>query len=277
MLNCIKCELKKISYYPLLLLVIVSMELLFLVAIGYQNNNGVGLTVAELFLAQKQTLLSNVDMNRYSIWYGSLSRWQTLIMPMLLGINYSFLSSYERKSNAVRFMLIREGKCTYIFSKIISGAIWGGAVFTLSYLFFCGIVYAKFPSVQEYGMTFDELYGTTEIYAVYTRILKSFFYGVFVMVIPIIVSSVFKDRYVLICVPVMLKFSLDQLLMKTMVIGIENENQFLIKMASDLSLESIINGQTISWYSVGTMIILYILAYFMMTKFTTMGDTYGFE
>ncbi len=65
--------------------------------------------------------------------------------------------------------------------------------------------------------------------------------------------------------------------MKIMVIGIENENQLMIRVASDTSMESIVNGQAISWYSIASMIVLYVLAYLLMMKFIANGDAYGFE
>ena len=271
----IKCEISKIFYFPLFLVSCIGIVIVCLLSDCYFSG-GRGYTVIELMLGSLSLdMLNDVNLNCFAIWKAGFGIWSYLLLPLLLGISYLFVLSAERQSGAVRQILIREDNFSYCLSKLISASVYGGVTLAVGYGLYGLIVWRFFPSLSLYQEELRTMYmeyymPDGVIWFVVRRVAGTFLYGMFLSFYTVGVSIFAVDRYILMCLPMMLGYIYSQAVTKIEYDAFSrNRFPFADKLQS-LRPENIIEiGPNMAWvctFLLMVIIFIVLLGIFWLTR-----------
>ncbi len=282
----ITCEIKKSLFIPFFCLSCVGVILVCLLSVGYTTPRGQNYMILELLLfLKRETMLTDVNLNRYEIWNRGIGTWTQLLLPFLLSIGYLSAISNEKQTGIDRLMLLREGNLKYSVSKAVSAMLSGGIIMLTGYFVFGLIVYVRFPSIHAYSVESMDAY--LELYPAFNEMLLcmkncvgTFMYGMSVNAFAFLVSILFMDKYILLCLPVMLKYIWGQAIMKIEINAINKAQDTVLNICAGLRPESIlrINKDTYWVVSLVITLVIYILGICInMCILKKKGDGFGFE
>lgn len=284
-MHSIISEIKKSLYLPLFILVCIGVACVCCFGEGYISANGKSYTIMELLLfLRSDVMLTDVSLNRYNIWICGIGTWTQLLLPFLLSIGYLYTISNEKLSGFNRMLLVRETNIKYCVSKLMAAILSGGIILLAGYLIFGILVYMRFPSIYEYSMDKQELYmemnpGFQEPVFCLIRCLRVFLYGMFINAFAYLVSIFFRDKYILICLPIMLKYIWGQGVMKLEIDAMSKGSNAVLTFCSGLRIESILNYSVSSWRMTLLLICLIYLIGFSLNLYLLKkrGEGFGFE
>lgn len=215
MFHEIKLELKKNIYVPYIFIEIIGIIILCLSATGETDMNGKQISIFSLIF---QELPANTDVlkSALSLWQAGIGGWLVVFAPMLLSMGYILLISEERRNGQIRFHILRSGNWKYCISKLCSGALAGGIVFLIGYALFGLLMLVRFPSIRTFSAEEQEilLMGSSISVVIIKKLIGAFLYGMFGSVFGIGVAIVFRDKYMLVCLPFMINYIYQQILTK---------------------------------------------------------------
>lgn len=284
-MHSIISEIKKSLYLPLFILACIGVVCVCCFSEGYISANGKSYTIMELLLfLRSEAMLTDISLNRYDIWICGIGTWTQLLLPFLCSIGYLYTVSGEKLSGFNRMLLARETNLKYCVSKLMAAILSGGIILLAGYLLFGILVYMKFPSVYEYSIDKLELYiemnpGFQEPAFCFIRCLRVFLYGMFINAFAYLVSVFFRDKYILICLPIMLKYIWGQGVMKLEIDAMSKGSDVVLNLCSGLRIESILNYSASSWRMTLLLICLIYLTGFCLTLhlLRKRGEGFGFE
>ena len=215
MFHEIKLEFKKNIYVPYIFIEIIGIIILCLSATGKTDMNGKQISIFSLIF---QELPANTDVlkSALSLWQAGIGGWLVVFAPMLLSMGYILLISEERRNGQIRFHILRSGNWKYCISKLCSGAFVGGIVFLIGYSLFGLLMLVRFPSIRTFSAEEQEilLMGSSISVVIIKKLIGAFLYGMFGSVFGIGVAIVFRDKYMLVCLPFMINYIYQQILTK---------------------------------------------------------------
>ena len=215
MFHEIKLEFKKNIYVPYIFIEIIGIIILCLSATGETDMNGKQISIFSLIF---QELPANTDVlkSALSLWQAGIGGWLVVFAPMLLSMGYILLISEERRNGQIRFHILRSGNWKYCISKLCSGALAGGIVFLIGYALFGLLMLVRFPSIRTFSAEEQEilLMGSSISVVIIKKLIGAFLYGMFGSVFGIGVAIVFRDKYMLVCLPFMINYIYQQILTK---------------------------------------------------------------
>ena len=215
MFHEIKLEFKKNIYVPYIFIEIIGIIILCLSATGETDMNGKQISIFSLIF---QELPANTDVlkSALSLWQAGIGGWLVVFAPMLLSMGYILLISEERRNGQIRFHMLRSGYWKYCISKLCSGALAGGIVFLIGYALFGLLMLVRFPSIRTFSAEEQEilLMGSSISVVIIKKLIGAFLYGMFGSVFGIGVAIVFRDKYMLVCLPFMINYIYQQILTK---------------------------------------------------------------
>lgn len=279
-------EIKKSLYLPLFILSCFGVALVCCFSEVYISASGKTYTIMELLLfLRRDAMLTDIFLNRYDIWVHGIGTWTQLLLPFLISTGYLYTISNEKMSGFNRLLLIRESNFKYGISKLAAAVLSGGIILSAGYLFFGILVYIKFPSFYEYSVEQQEFYmamhpGFQEAAFCFRRCIGTFLYGMCINVFAYLVSVFFRDKYILICLPLMLKYICGQVIMKIEIDAMNKGKDAVLNLCSGLRMESVLNiNQSGYWGMALFLIFLIYLAGFCLTLhiLKERGEGFGFE
>ena len=279
-------EIKKSLYLPVFILSCLGVALVCCFSEGFTSGSMRTYTIMELLLfLPKDAMLTDISLNRYEIWMRGIGTRTQLFLPFLLSVGYLYTISNERQSGFSRVNLVRENNLKYSISKLAAAVLGGGIIMTVGYVFFGMLVYIRFPSICEYSADSMKLYmemnpDFQETAFFFWRCARIFLYGVCSNIFAYLVSVFFRDKYILLCLPLMLKYIWGQAVMKAGMDAMNKGNETALKLCSALRIENILNtGQ--SAYQGLTLLLVFMLylAGVVLTLCLTekRGEEFGFE
>lgn len=139
--------------------------------------------------------------------------WFTLFAPIITAFCFVPTMCAEREENAVRFQIFRTSKLKYGISEFLSGMISGGTAVALGYIIFCGAAAVLFPGVSQmsgYEAEFlkDITFGFPKL------VLGIWLFGAFWSVPAMFLTSVLRNKYLIMCIPFFAKYALSQTVQK---------------------------------------------------------------
>lgn len=145
------------------------------------------------------------------LWKCGIGDWLLVFLPLLSTFGYIVLNAEERQSGQIKFLLIRMGNLRYCVSKVLSGALIGGFTFVAGYLIFGVFMLILFPSFGAFPADSQSIYmelyfGNTVFLYVLKRLTGVFLLGIFSSVFGIGVAMIFRDKYMLMCLPFLLNY-----------------------------------------------------------------------
>lgn len=284
-MHSIISEIKKSLYFPLFILSCIGVVCVCCFSEGYISANGKSYTIMELLLfLRSDVMLTDISLNRYNIWICGIGTWTQLLLPFLLSVGYLYNVSGEKQSGFNRMLLVRETNIKYCVSKLMAVILSGGIILLAGYLLFGILVYMRFPSVYDYSVDKLKLYmemnpGFHEPAFCFIRCLRIFLYGMFINVFAYLVSIFFRDKYILICLPIMLKYIWGQGVMKLEIDAMNRESNAVLNLCSGLRIESILNYSVSSCRITLLLISLIYLIGFCLTLYLLKkrGEGFGYE
>ena len=165
---------------------------------------------------QEQQANTDISKSALALWQAGIGGWLVVFAPMLLSMGYILLISEERRNGQIRFHILRSGNWKYCISKLCSGALAGGIVFLIGYALFGLLMLVRFPSIRTFSAEEQEilLMGSNISVVIIKKLIGVFLYGMFGSVFGIGVAIVFRDKYMLVCLPFMIKYIYQQILAK---------------------------------------------------------------
>ncbi len=274
MKNSIFQELKKLGYFPYVVLAEVCIILLCFCSEGSIGNYGESCSIIAMMLDSTGRFGNEIEESSFLLWKKGMGTWLMLFLPFIVTIAYITVSTSERKSHALRTQIIREGKLNYVVSKVISGFIYGGGILVIAYMVFGFFMITAFPSFtafdQESQQFYLGVYGYNSlIEAVVKQLFGVFLYGGFSAVFGIAVTIFSEDRYILLCIPFMLSYMWNQVITRIMLDIYATGND--VGWVSSLQISNIVNvGLNQQWLlTAGLMIVIYtiiIIVFYIFLK-----------
>lgn len=184
----------------------------------------------------------------------ALMGWFTLFAPIIAAFCFSPLMCAEREENAVRFQIFRTTKLKYSIAEFFTGTISGGLAMALGYAIFCCAAMMMFPDVSEMTDSAAEILMNSSFDFPNTA-FHVWLYGAFWSVPAMFLTSVLRNKYLIMCIPFFVKYGFSQTYQKILgnAISSENFDEKAIKLAN------FINPDGILWISETTRLNVVIL------------------
>lgn len=223
----------------------------------------VGMTVLLLFAAEVYTDYDT--KNRYSVFRAitSLSReelcahqelcnvmviqnarggWFTLFAPIITAFCFVPTMCAEREENAVRFQVFRTSKLKHSVTEFFSGVIAGGFAVMLGYAVFSGAAVVLCPSA--FQMTgFDAEFIKEMTVSFPKLVLGVWLFGMFQSVPAMFLTSVLRNKYLIMCIPFFAKYALTQSVQKMSLnafADIENIDETMLKISNTINPDGLL-------------------------------------
>lgn len=287
---CMISEIKKSLYIPFFIISCVGVVFICLLSEGYTSASGKSYTIFELLLSlRRDVMFVDIFLNRYEIWMKGIGVWTQLLLPFLLSIGYLSVVSGEKQTGMNRLLLIRENNLKYSISKVFSAMLSGGIIMFVGYLLFGLVVYAKFPSIQEYSKNdlnrYLEFYqgfhqDFHEVSFCFSRCVDVFLYGMCVNIFAYLVSIFFTDKYILFCLPIMLKYIWGQAVIKIELDAMNKGQETLLNLCAVFRIENILNRNSSVYWVTSLLFIfaVYLLGLHLhMYLLRKRGDGFGLD
>lgn len=260
MIRNIRLEIQKILHLPYLLLSVSGIIALCLTATGETDAVGRQISIFSLMIRPEDADSQHVVLE---LWRAGIGGWLIVFAPMLLTMGYMIALSGERQNGQIRFALMRSGKLRYCISKVCGGALAGGIILLIAYAVFGLLLMIRFPSLSTLSVEEQEFYlmGSTLAVEVAKRMFGAFLYGMAGSLFGIGVAIVFRDKYMLICLPFMINYIYQQVLSKLSLEYMVAENYEKVTWIEAMKPESIMNisGNVIWLIPFVVMLVLYVV------------------
>ena len=240
-INTLRQDTRKIfTSYGFWLSTILTTLLLFSTCIYKDETNNALSVIGVLINYNKTFLLNNIEFCSMVVFKKSSSSTLDIFIPIIAALPYIPLFLDERNSGLIRSCIYRTGKLRYYLSKFVSSLIGGGCAIALGYMIFGVLIFFLFPSKNEYSVNLSQMYdcvitncGSSSLTSIYNKfgeiaiiipqILSMFLYGAIATLPAFILSSLLRNKYLLMCIPFILKYMYDQIILKLSI----NPNTFI--------------------------------------------------
>ena len=205
-------EIKKQNYLLIFIIEIIGIICTCISSSCYTDEKGKTYTVLGMIFNTDGIDMSNyISLNQIEVWRCGFGTWSYILLPLFVGLGYIYVISEERKNGMLCSILIRESRMQYCISKMVSCMITSGFLILLGYMIYGLIVMLVFPNLTDYSINdviyYMELTGIDSIVMyILKRLSLVFLYGICLGVYSFIVAIFFTDKYILICLPMMISY-----------------------------------------------------------------------
>lgn len=219
----------------------------------------------------REEMQKNLEMYDFTVMQNARNGWFSLFAPIITAFCFVPLICGEHDFNAVRFQIFRSSKLKFNLSRYFSGVICGGAAVSLGYAVFCGSVYLLFPHGAEFvDFQIMDYYDFNFIKA----LLGVFLFGAFWSMPAMFLTSVLRNRYIIMCVPFFLKYGLSQTvqrLSQSVFANLENINYDLLNIINILNPNALMyldNNSNAVWIVInyGIFSLIFLIGYLISEK-----------
>lgn len=213
---------------------------------------GVEETVIGMFTKySRKALLESSSLCSYAVFSGGFGVWAAMFAPVFAALSSISINVDERKSGMWRFSLQRSGKARFCGGSCAFVLISGGLTLMLGYGLFGILAAIMFPPLSAYpaeiaadfvGYTFRPGSAMEAIFnagglplCAAAQLCETFLFGMVSAAAAMLLSSFCENKYIVICTPFFLKYSLAQInsvLFMTASSDYENYNEKLLKFAN---------------------------------------------
>lgn len=156
-----------------------------------------------------EELAEEFEFCNISVVQNARSGWFMMFSPIISAFCFVPLMTVEREENAMRFQIFRTSKLKYFVSEFFAGAISAGTATALGYAIFAAIAFPLFPSVSEMSdFAALMLEGTTFNFP--ALLLGMWCFGAFWSIPAMLLTSVLRNKYLIMCIPFFIKYGLTQ-------------------------------------------------------------------
>ena len=203
-------------------------------------------------------MLSDISFCSFEVMRKGVGGWLSLFIPMISAFAFVPLVCDEYEAKSIRFEIFRSSKLCYYTSKFITACICGGLAVMLGFGLFTLTEYALFPDISEYEQGLIDSYHETLSYQypditqnLYVTIISKqliymFFYGMVSVAPAIMLTSIIRNKYLVLCIPFFLKYVLNQSCVKIQSQALSNYETVDMSL---LKFVSVINPDALSYLS----------------------------
>lgn len=171
---------------------------------------------------------SNVEMvlktggvNFYDVFLSQSVSYLWMFAPVLAGLPLSMLICGERKNSLTRFEVFRVGKMKYTIHKLLAGMVSGGFILAIGHIIYLIVLYlliyeTKDVDMYGFGMN-NDMINNSQICKfadakigmaglILLKLVSVFLYGMFSTVITFAISAFMKNKYMVLCVPMIINY-----------------------------------------------------------------------
>ncbi len=211
--------------------------------------------IKSLLTFNREYMLNNIELSAVYVSLHILNGWITMFIPIVAAFAYIPLICDEFESKTVRITVYRSSKLGYYSSKFITACISGGLSVLIGYIVSIILIFTLFPNTSEYSEDFQRIineyiksYYSDNINLNYIDILtlkcfEVFIYGTLAAVPAILLTSITRNKYLILCIPFFLKYAVSQTCMKLYAKAnsdFESTNERLLKVIDILSPDSLL-------------------------------------
>ena len=217
-----------------------------------KNENYSVITILTQF--DREMLLSDTRFCSYEIIQNVSGDWFSMFLPIISAFTFVPLICDERESKALRNVIFRTSKISFYASKFISACLAGGLAVFIGYSVFAGFACIAFPGAGQYSkelqselmMQLEYIYAdiphSSFAFLTGLKLIEMFIYGAVCAIPAIFLTSIMKNKYLVLCIPFFAKYTLTQVcekLMSNAWADIEHPDVLLGRMAKIFSPESV--------------------------------------
>lgn len=173
----------------------------------------------------REFLLTDTSFCAQNIMLKGTSGWLTMFIPIIAAFAFIPLICDEHEAKSVRFEVFRTSKKSFHTSRFLTSLLCGGLAVVLGYLIFTVLVFLMFPNIENYTSQQREMFYESMSFSypelsrgIAVPLLKElgsvFVYGIFWAIPAMLLTAVVKNKYIVLCVPFFIKYSLGQLCTK---------------------------------------------------------------
>ncbi len=217
MIKLLKCDFQKtlVSFgFPAAIL--VTFLLCFTESVYIDTSTMKEFSAFEaLFKFNRSFMESQTSFCSLSVYKSALGGYSAMFLPILASFPFVFSQSAERNSGNIRFSIFRKSRLKYYCSKFVCAALSGGICVMLGAALFGIFSFFAFPGLECYSPSLAERYAPDGVLAEIPRkLLSSLIYGAVNAIPAFFLSSFCRNRYMILCVPFLLRFMLDTAIKK---------------------------------------------------------------
>ncbi len=169
-------------------------------------------------------MLSDISFCSFEVMRKGVGGWLSLFIPMISAFAFVPLVCDEYEAKSIRFEIFRSSKLCYHTSKFITACICGGLAVMLGFGLFTLTEYALFPDISEYEQGLIDSYHETlsyqypditqNLYAtiISKQLIYMFFYGMVSVAPAIMLTSIIRNKYLVLCIPFFLEICSQSIL-----------------------------------------------------------------
>lgn len=189
---------------------------------------GVEETVIGMFTKySRKALLESSSLCSYAVFSGGFGVWAAMFAPVFAALSSISINVDERKSGMWRFSLQRSGRARFCGGSCAFVLISGGLTLLLGYGLFGILTAIMFPPLSAYspeniemftGFTFRPGSAMEAIFnagglllCAAAQLCETFLFGMVSAAAAMLISSFCENKYIVICTPFFLKYSLAQI------------------------------------------------------------------
>ena len=263
LLRGIREDMRCGMYGPIILISMIGIVISCLFANVYESTNGTQYTILKLlFYKDRKVAMERYGMTPYDYWVEGIGLWTKILMPFFIGMAECLISSQRKKSRMDRWMSLRQGKRIFSVCRCTGAFIRSGIIMVTAYLVFGSIVYLFFGPEMI----------IPDAMKIISRTVGAFFYGAYIGAIVLFCCTLFSDKYILMCFPLLIKYMYDKVLDRFLAKAVSSRDQGRIDFVYGFGLERIVDLNETSgfWVRLGCLIALYFIIgsiiYIMLRK-----------
>lgn len=271
---------KAIASYGFLACILLTTILFFTSPLYYDYNVNSDVSILQAFLKfDRKEMMYDTKFCSYNVLCECVSGWLKMFIPMIASFPFVSLQCTERSTGAVRFSGIRLSKQSYQTGTFLSAMIIGGLVLIFGFLLFNICINFTFPNISEYDTSLREFYerSFSDTYSLFNkfgypyliilRFIEMFLYGAVSAVPACFITCMLKNKYLVISIPLFLKYILLQHISRLQTEAYENIEHinerriFLLKMINPDLISRIFFGEEEIWKNILFYSILILFAF----------------
>ncbi len=268
-LDSIKLELKKTMHLPFFAAGVFGIIFLCLTGTAYVDEKMKEVTILELIFSKESArIVAEQNISYVLLMIRGCGKWFMIFVPSFSVIGYQLITYSENEKGKCRLLLMREGIAVYCVSKLVSIMIVSGLTVCTGYVFFLLILHCFLGNIlvqnSEGVLTVIEAMGfNSGGNFVLVCLVGTFLFGMFISLPGFFAGIFFRDRYMLVCLPVLMEY----LIMQLYNVMIEKKSDYSDKINNFKFSNFLSGGQFNSWYVTfifGTIIALFLLVLFVV-------------
>ena len=245
--KAVKKEMKKNLHLPFFVVGILGVLLLLMLGVVYTDDTGRQHIFLEfLFQSGKTEIIRNRAVFEVTVIFSADNKWFYEFLPAFVIIGYMFVLSSERERGGLRFLVIRENVFNYCVSKVLALMLCGGIIVFFAATIYVAIVFLTISSTPDPVIlqAFLGAFGVSSVKAMIIKWLFSMFLlGCFSVIPGCLAGIFFNDRYMMICLPVLIQYVYDQLLQKLEFGMLGKENTRSYKILRKIRLSNLLRAK----------------------------------